>query len=159
MGKGRAAALKNVVHEVAVVNPITDAGGRIPISARKLSQSEWEQVFTQAREMTRQAGLDNAMRAVKMAPEMLELLADCARGINTFAGASHAVRRMAAQDVLEIATGGIEREAWRDRTEKATNINELDLGEVQAFIEAGRERLRRMREKGVENCPVDTEPP
>ena len=119
------------------------AGSKAP--NKRLSREQWLEVFEQARELTRAAAISNVQRACNMAPEMLDLLADCARGVGTFEGASHAVRRMAALDVLQIATGNADSYEFRKQPEKEKAINELPLAEVIAFIDAGKQRLAQMK--------------
>lgn len=112
---------------------------------KRLSREQWLEVFEQARELTRAAAIGNVQQACAMAPEMLGLLADCARGVGTFEGASHAVRRMAALDVLQIATGSPDQYEFRNQPEKGKAINDLPLAEVIAFIDAGKQRLAQMK--------------
>ena len=121
-----------------------------------LTQREWGEVFRLGREIAQRAQVDNVARACDLAPEMLTLLVDCARGSGTFEGAPASVRRLAALDVLEIATGKPDSFTWRNNSNTPNEINELPAeGDLRAFVEAGKRALELARQrKGATDAEI-----
>lgn len=135
----------------------------VEVSGRRMTAADWAEVFDLSREMTRRAAVDGAVRACQMAPEMMALLADCARGDKTFKGAPAAVRRAAIMDLLDMATGGPEgRRELMGAGTKQPELKDLpNSSELRAFIEAGNAALAAARAKAsaADAVVIDSQPP
>ena len=128
-------------------------------------RSDWPEILKLSRELQKQAAIDQTMRCISLAPEMVGLLADCARGEGTFKGASSAVRRLAALDVLAMATGGLLKDAGLQENAPKNqgdsgDLNKRSLSELEEFISAGLSRLAKLdAAKGADDAIVIEQQP
>lgn len=119
--------------------------GSIP---RRIPAEDFEEALLLARTLQKSTAIDQSVRVTSLAAEMIDLLADCARGANSFEGAAAPVRRLAALDLIGMATGGLIKEVTENHSSLAkSEPNDLrgrTVGELNEFISAGLARLARL---------------
>lgn len=119
----------------------------------KRVDSEWLELFEMARDLQRANAVDQVVRTCELAPEMLGLLVDCARGVGSFEGTGAAVRRLAILDVLALSTGaGAAKQDLLPKQDARDIGGKRSLSELEEFIDAG---YRRLKELDLRRSAID----